>query len=218
MDIPDRPEDDVLAAPIRARLFAALADLRRPATTPELAACVGRHPNSVRVQLRRLADAGLVERRVERLARGRPRHAWAILPSARPGGAAPEAHAELGRWLARAMRAGPTLADVESAGREIGRDLAQEPPPGLVAQAMQDALTAMGFAPRVEPDGDDVVRYVLGNCPYRDAVAENQPGVCGLHRGITQGLLDRLAPGRRLKAFVAKDPFTAGCLVDVPAR
>ena len=63
MDIPPTAENDVLAQSIRARLFQALAELRRPATTQELAALVGRHPNTVRVQLHRLSDAGLLERR-----------------------------------------------------------------------------------------------------------------------------------------------------------
>src|SRR4051794_5177477 len=76
---------DVLASPIRARLFAALLDLRAPATTDELASRVGRHGNTVRVQLQRLEAAGLIECRQERRARGRPRHRWAIRPDARPG-------------------------------------------------------------------------------------------------------------------------------------
>ena len=37
----------------------------------------------------------------------------------------------------------------------------------------------------------------LGNCPYRDSVRENQPVVCGLHRGITEGMLTELDPRRR---------------------
>ena len=61
---------------------------------------------------------------------------------------------------------------------------------------MHDALAALGFAPRAEASRRRV-RYELCNCPYRDAVAENQPVVCTLHRGMTQGLLDRLAPERR---------------------
>ena len=61
------------------------------------------------------------------------------------------------------------------------------------------------------------MRFVLRNCPYREAVRENQPAVCGLHRGITRGLLDRLDPRAQLIGFVAKDPLTAGCLVDVGA-
>src|SRR4051794_41795670 len=101
MDSSELPKDDVLAAPIRARLFTALADLRPTATPLELAERVGRRPNTVRRQLQRLQEAGLVECRKERQARGRPRHAWAILPGARPGGALPEVHSDLGRWLAR---------------------------------------------------------------------------------------------------------------------
>ena len=90
-------------------------------------------------------------------------------------------------------------------------------PAGEGSQAMQDALSALGFDPRPGAGEDGARRYVLGNCPYRDAVAENSAVVCTLHRGITQGLLDRLDPGRRLTAFVARDPFAAGCLVEVGA-
>lgn len=207
--------DDVLAAPIRARLFEALARLRRPAGTDELAALVGRHPNSARVQLRRLAGAGLVECRTEQRARGRPRHLWAILPDARPGGRPPDAHGDLSRWLARAMRRGHELSDVEAAGWAIGRDLAPPGRTGGVREAMQDALTALGFAPSGEPAGDARWRYVLGNCPYREAVAENQAVVCSLHRGITAGLIDRLDPSQALDRFVARDPIRAGCVIEM---
>jgi predicted ArsR family transcriptional regulator len=210
-------EDDVLAAPIRARLFEALASLRRPATTDELAPMVGRHPNSVRVQLRRLADAGLVEPRTERLARGRPRQLWAIHPDARPAGRAPEAHGDLGRWLARAMRHGAGLADVEATGRSIGRELAPAASGRGIREAMQDALTALGFAPRGEAAGEGRWRYVLANCPYRDAVAENPAVVCSLHRGITAGMIERLDPSHALEEFVARDPYRAGCLIEMAA-
>ena len=56
---------------------------------------------------------------------------------------------------------------------------------------------------------------MLCNCPYRDAVRQNQPAVCTLHKGITTGLLDRLDPGTRLSDFVAKDPYEAGCLIEL---
>jgi hypothetical protein len=60
-------------------------------------------------------------------------------------------------------------------------------------------------------------RFAIPAAPrsYRDAVRENQPAVCTLHRGITRGLLDKLDPDARLVGFVARDPFTAGCLIDV---
>ncbi len=80
---------------------------------------------------------------------------------------------------------------------------------------MDDILPALGFAPRPERRARDAIRYVLCNCPYRDAVRENEQAVCTLHRGITLGLLDRLDPGARLADFVPKDPYTAGCVIDV---
>ena len=219
MEISRPPDDDdVLSVPIRARLFAALTELRRPARTEELARRVGRHPNTVRVQLQRLADAGLLERRLIRQARGRPHHEWAISPGARPVGEPPQAHGQLGRWLARALApAGGSLADIEAGGRDIGRDIAPDPAGRPVGHAMQDALTALGFAPRPERDAPGHIRYVLENCPYRDAVRENQPAICTLHRGITQGLIDRLDPSATLTDFVAKDPYEAGCLIELAA-
>jgi predicted ArsR family transcriptional regulator len=215
MEVPPPPPDDVLAVPIRARLFEALRDLRRPATTQELAARVDRHPNTVRVQLQHLAVAGLLQRRVSRQARGRPRDEWAISREARPAGRPPQAYEQLSRWLARAAGAAGDFAGIEHAGREIGREIAPEPRAGDAASAMKHALTALGFAPRAEPLAPGRLRFTLGNCPYRDAVRQNQPAVCSLHRGITTGLLDRLGPTASLADFVAKDPDAAGCLIDL---
>jgi predicted ArsR family transcriptional regulator len=213
MDVPQPPEHDLLAEPVAARLLRALTRLRRPATTQELADLVGRHPNTVRVQLARLAAAGLLESRTVAQPRGRPRHQWAIRSEARPAGHAPQAYGQLAEWLARALARTGRTADVEEGGREIGRELA---PDRAGPDAMRDALAALGFAPRSEPLPDGT-RYVLGNCPYRDAVAQNQELVCNLHRGITAGLLDRLDPAARLSAFVAKDPYEAGCLIETAA-
>jgi hypothetical protein len=39
--------------------------------------------------------------------------------------------------------------------------------------------------------------------------------VCALHRGMTSGLLERLDRKARLTGFLPKDPYRAGCLVDV---
>jgi predicted ArsR family transcriptional regulator len=214
MDIPPAPGDDVLTQSIRARLFQALAELRRAATTQELAALVGRHPNTVRVQLQRLSDAGLLECRRAAQARGRPRQEWAIAAAARPAGRPPQAHAQLSQWLARAVGRSGRLEEIEQAGREIGREIAPASPGRSVVDALQDALSALGFAPRRQRANGDV-RYVLGNCPYRDAVAQNQPVVCTLHRGMTMGMLDTIDRTAVLADFVAKDPYTAGCLIDV---
>jgi DNA-binding transcriptional ArsR family regulator len=120
MEIPPTPDADVLADTVRARLFPALTELRRPATTAELAQRVARHPNTVRTQLRKLAGAGLVDRRTVRRPRGRPRQEWAIARDARPAGERPQAHGQLGRWLPRAI--GPEAAAGWNDGARRPRD------------------------------------------------------------------------------------------------
>lgn len=206
--------DDVLAQPTRARLFALLGELKRPAETVDLAERLGLHPNGVRLHLERMEQAGLVRRDRVRDRRGRPPDAWTIASDARPGGSAPRGYQDLGRWLARALQARPRgLRGIESAGREIGREIAPQDTAG--ATAFEASLTALGFQPTVQTREGDEVTYCLRNCPYRDAVHENQPAVCALHQGITRGLLDALAPEATLSDFVPHDPDQAGCLIDV---
>lgn len=215
MDVPSRP-GDTLAQPTRARLFALLSELRRPAPTDELAERLGLHPNGVRTHLERLHEDGLVLRERERRARGRPRDAWAISPDAHPGGDAPTGYAELARWLVRSLASGSTrVRDVEATGREIGRELAAVDPDVSGEQTMHDALVALGFQPAREPVAGDRLTYRLRNCPYREAVRERQPLVCGLHRGLTCGMLDALDPETELVGFVPKDPDAAGCLIEL---
>jgi len=207
--------DDVLSQPTRARLFALLGELKRAAGTAELAARLELHPNGVRLHLERLERAGLVARARAHQARGRPPDAWTIAPDARPGGEAPRAYHDLGRWLARAMRSrSGGLRSVEATGRQIGRELA---PRGaqLDPDALETVLVALGFQPAVTLRDGDRLTCCLRNCPYRDAVHENQPVVCALHKGITRGLLDVLEPNAKLAAFVPGDPDDADCLIEL---
>jgi predicted ArsR family transcriptional regulator len=164
-----------------------------------------------------MREAGLVERSRPRRTVGRPRDDWTIAAGARPGGQPPSAYADLGRWLARAIPAGPRrLRDIEATGREIGRELA----PGGDAQAsaqetFETTLTALGFQPRMRREQTGDVTFCLDNCPYRNAVRENQEVVCTLHRGLTRGLLDVLKPEAKLTGFVPRDPDKAGCLIEL---
>lgn len=207
--------DDVLAQPTRARLFALLGELKRPAGTVELAEQLELHPNGVRIHLERMEQAGLVERVRIRRQRGRPPDAWRIAPDALPGGGAPRAYQDLGRWLARAFRAGARgTRGIEATGRRIGRELAPGDTPAS-AEAVETSLTALGFQPTIQHRDSDRTTFCLGNCPYRDAVNENQPAICALHKGITRGLLDALAPDAKLTAFVPHDPDRAGCTIEI---
>src|ERR1700722_2406448 len=142
--------DDALAHPSRTRLFSLLAELRRAASTKELAGRLDMHPNGVRIHLERLHDVGLVARSRVRGPRGRPADVWTIAPEARPAGQRPGAYRDLCKWLARSMATRSTSPrDLERAGRAIGRELApSDAAPG--PEAVERALTALGFAPRVQ--------------------------------------------------------------------
>ncbi len=205
--------DDALSQPTRAHLFRLLGELGRAAGTVELAEQLGLHPNGVRMHLERLQRDGLLVRESEPQPRGRPRDVWKIAPDAQPGGRAPRAYADLVRWLARATGSGSRgLRGIEAAGREIGRELASDQ--GTTGEdAFQTTLTSLGFQPRVKSRTGERLTVCLDNCPYRDAVRENQPVICSLHRGITRGLLDVMAPGAKLAGFEPRDPDRAGCLI-----
>src|SRR5919106_933718 len=49
----------------------------------------------------------------------------------------------------------------------------------------------------------------------REIGRERRDVVCTLHRGITRGLLDAISPETELTGFVARDPYAAGCLIEV---
>jgi predicted ArsR family transcriptional regulator len=213
----DAPRD-VLAQPTRARLFNRLAALGRPAGSDELAAELGLHSSGVRVHLERLRQAGLLTRERVQGPRGRPRDGWQIAAEAPPAGQPPDAYRHLARWLARSIPPRPVrLRETERAGRELGRRLA---PTGATADPQETlgrTLTALGFAPqRARADDPATVEFRLRKCPYAEAVKDNPPVVCALHRGLTLGLLDQLDPAARLLRFLPADPpHGADCLIEV---
>lgn len=209
--------NDALSQPVRARLFDLLSELKRPASTDELAGLTDRHPNGIRQHLETLSDAGLLVREQQRIGRGRPRDLWSIDPTASPGGSKPTAYAELGTWLARAIASGPVEpGEIEVKGHEIGLELVRaEGEEALPEARFHDALAAMGFQPARLPDRDGSATYCLNNCPYRDVVRERQPLICALHRGITTGLLKSIDESAELTGFEARDPDEAGCTIRI---
>jgi predicted ArsR family transcriptional regulator len=217
MDAPRSTDDDPLAQPTRARAFAFLTQLRRPAAIEEIAAHLGLHATGVRAHLARLEQAGLLERSTVRIARGRPRHEWSVAARAAPGGTPPTAYRELALWLAGAVQAGATSErELALHGVEVGRRLAPGDAVEAPADALQHAFAAMGFQPERRERGA-ATTYELCNCPYRDAVRAGGLRVCALHEGITKGLLERVAPASELSAFIPRDPDRAGCVIEVTA-
>jgi len=213
MDLP-LPAEDALAQPTRAQIFTFLVERRGPAGTEEVAEHFGLHPNGIRRHLERLLEGGFVTRSRVRAGQGRPRDSWAVSPEAQPGGQRPRAYSDLAGWLARTIPANATrLREIERAGLEIGRELAPSPT-GDPAQDLGDALAALGFEPTLTR-GEEGFTCSLGNCPYPDSVKQSQAVVCGLHRGITAGILAELDPGAKLTEFEPRDPDSAGCVIEV---
>lgn len=213
MDLP-LPTEDVLAQPTRAQIFSFLVERRGPAGTEEVAAHFGLHPNGIRRHLERLLEGGFVTRGRVRSGQGRPRDSWAVSAEAQPGGQRPRAYSDLAGWLARAIPANATrLREIERAGEEIGRELAPSPT-GEPGQDLTDALAALGFEPTLTRD-ERGFACRLGNCPYRDSAKQSQAVVCGLHRGITAGILSQLDPRAELTEFEPRDPERGGCVVGV---
>jgi predicted ArsR family transcriptional regulator len=208
----------LLGQPTRARLFGALQELRRAATTEELARAVDMHVNGVRRHLERMHEGGLLERHRSRHGRGRPRDEWSIAPGANPDGGPPRGYADVARWLARAIPVGPArLRQVEATGREVGRDLVTGPADDL-ATAFRQTFSALGFQPEVEDSDGGAITAKLCNCPYRDSVRENPEVICRLHRGVTVGVLEVLDPDARVVRFEPHDPDRAGCMVEIARR
>jgi predicted ArsR family transcriptional regulator len=218
VDIPSGVEEEALAQPTRARIFAFLVDRRAAISTDEIAAGLALHPNGVRRHLEKLEAAKLVERRQDRGQRGRPRDRWLVAPEARPSGRSPSAYSDLARWLARSIPADANRRrEIEEAGFEIGRELAPMDNAPL-AETVSATFAALGFQPELDVEADGSFTCRLNNCPYRDSVRENAEIICTLHRGITSGLLSCLTPQAEVTHFEPHDPYTAGCLIGVTLR
>ncbi len=220
MDVPDQDPRGPLDQPTAARMFEVMNSRRRRLSTAELAELADVHPNSARLHLARLSEAGLIQRSTVAGDRGRPHYEWWISPDARIDGERPVAYRDLANWLSRSISTfGGELEDVEAAGCQIGRGLVPAGGGGEPGEVLQSALSAMGFQPS-RRDDDTRTSFRLRNCPYRDVAKANPGVVCTLHRGIARGLVGQVDPDAELTGFVVKDPERAGCLIEIeiPAR
>lgn len=116
--------------------------------------------------------------------RGRPRDMWSVAPDARPGGDRQTAYVDLARWLVR--MASPARPCCAASRRPVGRSAAISPPRAVTrrpSRSCHAALVSLGFQPKREIGSEETtLTYRLRNCPYRDAVRDNQPMVGTLHR------------------------------------
>jgi predicted ArsR family transcriptional regulator len=194
----------LLAGLTRSRLLVVLRDSRGPMGVRELADAVALHPNSVREQLARLAEAGLVTTEAAPPSgRGRPRLRYV----ARPEDDEQEPYRALAGVLAEELgRMADPATRAAEAGERWGRALIG--PAGSVTD--EDAavgrlvglLADVGF----EPEGPDLpggpIR--LRRCPFEPLARDHRGVVCGVHLGLMRGALREM--GAPLDA-VAVEPY-----------
>jgi predicted ArsR family transcriptional regulator len=194
----------LLAGLTRSRLLAVLGDSGGSMGVRELADAVGLHPNSVREQLARLADAGLVVTEpAPPSGRGRPGLRYA----ARPEADEQEPYRALVRVLADELEqmTDPATRAAE-AGERWGRALVG--PQGNVADedAAVGRLVGLLADAGFKPEGPDLpggpIR--LRRCPFDPLARDHGRVVCGVHLGLMRGALRQM--GAPLDA-VALEPY-----------
>jgi len=180
----------------RYAIYLELARASGPRTTAEIAETLQLHSNTVRPHLERMRDVGLID--VEVSARGevgRPQHRYSLAPDAPSLGLEPPTMPLLARMvLSMARRAGADALDAESVGVDEGRRRAapfHRAPSSL--EALVTDLDRLGFDPVVsEGDDDDTAVVAFANCPFDEMAAEQPDLVCGLHRGLVAGFVERM--------------------------
>jgi predicted ArsR family transcriptional regulator len=200
------PHHRLLAGLTRSRILAMLRTADGPLGVRELAASVGLHPNSVREQLDRLVDGGLVERTgAVPGGRGRPSLRYAATSIADED-ATP--YRELARVLADELARLPDPATTATAaGQRWGRSLVDGEDPATTPDEALERLVALldeaGFAPEPTTSPDEPIR--LHRCPFGSLAHDRSDVVCPVHLGLMRGALHELgAPldAVRLEPFV----------------
>ena len=201
-----------LADPSRARILAELGS-GETLDTRALAARVGLHANTVRVHLRILADAGLVEQGPQaRKGRGRPRLAY------RAVGEAVDDRGRRYRLLAEilttlvAQYGGEAHERLEEIGEAWGRHLVDSPPPSVelsdaeAVDRLLGLLVEIGFRPELEAGRRR--RILMRSCPFLELARRHEKVVCPIHLGLIRGALGELGAttrATRLEPFVRDD-------------
>lgn len=194
--LPARDVLRVLGDNTRYAIYLELARAARPLVTAEIAETLGLHPNTVRPHLDRMREVGLLD--VTTGARGevgRPQHRYSLAADAPSFGLEPPTVPVLARMvlgMAERLQAGPAdavaVGEIEGATRA---DAYVDAPSTL--EALVADLDRLGFDPVVaeaaDPDGAVVA---FAHCPFATYAATHPELVCGLHRGLVSGFVDRM--------------------------
>ncbi len=182
----------------RYAIYLELARSSVPLATAEIAETLGLHVNTVRPHLERMREVGLLDQRIATAAGvGRPQHLYSLAPDSPSLGLEPPTMPLLARMLLRvAAEAGLDAGDATATGREQGtQDAAGFPEGTPCLDALMAQLEYLGFDPEAT-GGVDGVTVAFTHCPFRELAEANPDLVCGLHRGMVEGLVEQMGDGR----------------------
>lgn len=204
----------------RYAMYRELARSTAALSAQDLAEALGIHPNTVRLHLERLREAGLVDAEpVHRGTVGRPQHLYYLAAGAPSLGFDPPAHALLSGLLAAlAERVGADGVDATQTGRVWGADAGKRTRARSCLGALEGELAKLGFEPASEAaDGahEGSTRIEFLHCPFRELAEAYPELVCNLHRGLCEGVVDSVGGGRVEEFATLYDPEPCHVVVGV---
>lgn len=184
-------------SPTRDRVHAVVREAVRPLTVAEIAEAVGVHRTAARRHLQRLTEVGRVhELTLPPVGRGRPRLAYRAVDE--------QPYRTMATWLAEAIDPQTAI----SIGRSVGVSLTTSR--GTAVEQIVDEATRRGFDPQVERGAGGRLDVVLRACPFADVARHSPAVVCGLHRGIMEGIA-ATAGGVAVERLEVVDPTRGDC-------
>lgn len=206
---------------ILANLPAAVGGQLPGLTAADLADRVELHVTTVRFHLDQLVQAGLLEADFRGGRVGRPRKVYTFRPGALAAGSATDAFASLSMVLAEAWPApgepGEPISPEEAGRRWVHRHVEPAGPPGADNTDSTDSavsppapattpgawlgkvgltldmLSQWGYTPDLRTsDGGRTAEITLSDCPFLAVAATRPDVVCGVHRGLIRGAMERV--------------------------
>jgi predicted ArsR family transcriptional regulator len=190
----------------RRRVWDAVLAATEPVTIASLAQKLEVHPNTIRLHLGNLVEAGLVEGEPDPVRHpGRP--AYRYRPRALGADTGSAAYRRLSLLLAGAVRSGMTA---RQAGRAAGaREAASFFGTDPVA-AITSTLASQGFDPHVESGLNERHDIVLRVCPFAEVASHDPATICQLHLGLAEGTAEAIG-GLEVLGMQIAPPDQAGC-------
>ena len=212
---PKEPSTGLLRSAVRRDIVDTLANLPEEErgtglSAQELGERVGLHVTTVRFHLAQLVEAGLLESHdVRSTGVGRPSKKYCVSPGSIDEESTEESYRLLAQLLADTFGArhddGSPLTPEEVGAAWAHRQGFDTSPPSGTEQAvtpgewlakigvMIDVLREWGYTPNLRTeDFGRTVEIEIRSCPFASIAHENPEVVCGIHRGLVRGTLDRL--------------------------